>query len=217
MHTSIPTRLSMRTRPGQPTLGLASLTGALALTVATLSACAHSSAPSIATASQPAGTSASSHSATTAPSSTSTESDLQKYIDSMRAYAQCARNKGIDLPDPDAKGQINYSPGPDQPNLKTDPKIQTELTTCTKLILPAPDSVAYPPLTATQLHTQQLFSQCMRSHGVTQYPDPVTSTNPSSPDYEHHESVIQQLAPSPTYQTALNTCSNSVLGHAPKG
>jgi hypothetical protein len=95
---------------------------------------------------------------------------------SFLAFSQCMRRHGLaDFPDPVAGGgiQINSSSGLNPAS----PAFQAAQATCMKL-LPG----GGPPAHASEQQKQQLIatSQCMRKHGVSGFPDPITSATPPS-------------------------------------
>jgi hypothetical protein len=171
--------------------------------------CAHSSTPQIATASEPSVPGASSAAGSNpAPSPTSTETDVQKYVASVRAFAKCMRGKGFDVPDPDASGNLPSG----AVNPKTQPGFTPADTFCVKVLLPVPESLAYPPLTPAQLRTQQKISVCMRHHGLPNYPDPVIETDPNSPELSHNAAAVKRMVRTRTFQHAINACDLAVYG-----
>jgi hypothetical protein len=95
---------------------------------------------------------------------------------SFLAFSECMRSHGVPaFPDPNPGGgiQISSSSGINP----AAPAFQAAQVTCKKL-LPG----GGPPAHASEQQKQQMFamSECMRSHGVSGFPDPVTSTTPPS-------------------------------------
>lgn len=95
---------------------------------------------------------------------------------SFLAFSECMRGHGVtNFPDPNPGGGINIpassgiNPG--------SPAFQAAQNTCRKQ-LPG----GGPPAHASEQQKQQLFatSQCMRDHGVSGFPDPVTRSSPPS-------------------------------------
>jgi hypothetical protein len=87
-------------------------------------------------------------------------------------FAQCMRAHGVsNFPDPSGNGvQINRS-------IAQSPNFQSAQNAC-KHYLP---NDGQPPVTAPGSRAAALaFAKCMRSHGVPNFPDPLTSA-PSSP------------------------------------
>ena len=87
------------------------------------------------------------------------------------AYTQCMRSNGVaNYPDPNAQGLI---PGNPNNGVNYDsPQFLRAAKTCFKL---------FPKITMTAQQRQQALSQdlkwaaCIRSHGITNVPDPVTT------------------------------------------
>ena len=128
------------------------------------------------------------------------------------AYSQCMRAHGItDFPDPQSgpgggfELQIRVQPGSDlDPN---SPKFQAAQAACQSL-MPAPKP-GQAGQNNQQLQVQALqFSQCMRSHGVPNFPDPKFSgggvtigggpgsgIDPNSPTFLAAQQACQSLLP----------------------
>jgi hypothetical protein len=87
------------------------------------------------------------------------------------AYSRCMRSHGApNYPDPNSSGDL---PKVSQQELNT-PQFQAAERACQPL-LPAGTDDQFPPGEVQQLLVGMLrFSQCMRSHGVPNWPDPIT-------------------------------------------
>ena len=137
--------------------------GMLAITVILgLAGCSNeAAAPPIASAQDPG-----------APSPTSSVSSaVTQYLESRRAWVACMREQSFPLPDPDAKGNVDFS----KANLpvKTDPKLMEAMKKCQQFLLAVPEELEeIPPLTAQQIEWSRAFSKCMRANGVPSFPDP---------------------------------------------
>jgi hypothetical protein len=120
------------------------------------------------------------------------------------------RSHGVpSFPDPSAQGGINI---PDSVN-PASPAFQAAQATCKKL-LPG----GGPPAHASEQQKQQLVetAQCMRSHGVPDFPDPTTRTAPPTDpqDYSFSEGIgdVWLLVPttintnSPAFEHAAKSC-----------
>jgi hypothetical protein len=147
-------------RRGTPREGGAFVVALVALGLA-LSACGvGSAAPNIASV-------PSSSTSTTVASAAAPSSSEALYNDELK-YAQCMRTHGVpSFPDPSPRGGFTVSAGinPSSP----------AFVACQKL-LPgggAPGSGA--PPTARALAEMLKVSQCMRRHGISDFPDPRTS------------------------------------------
>lgn len=126
---------------------------------------------------------------------------------SFLPFAKCMRANGVqNWPD---SGHITASSGINP----SSPAVQRALNTCKKR-LPG----GGPPAHASEQQKQQLLatSECMREHGVTGFPDPITATSPPSnpQDYSIAEGIgdLWLLVPStinvnsPAFKQAANAC-----------
>jgi hypothetical protein len=132
---------------------------------------------------------------------------------SFLAFSQCMRSHGVtNFPDPSPGGGINIPASSGiNPAL---PAFQAAQNTCRKQ-LPG----GGPPAHASEQQKEQLFamSECMRRHGVSEFPDPVTrSTPPGNPQaYSIAEGTgdLWLLVPStinpnsPAFRQAAKACN----------
>ena len=116
------------------------------------------------------------------------------------AFSECMRSHGVpSFPDPSGGGGINLGSNINPAS----PAFQAANAICKKK-LPG----GGPPAHASEQQKEQLFamSECMRSHGVTGFPDPVTGTTPPSnpQDYSIVEGIgdLWLLVPSTINPTA---------------
>jgi hypothetical protein len=105
------------------------------------------------------------------PTGSSGSSDAAGSTGSQQlAFAQCMRTHGVpDFPDPDTSGAFNKVT---LNQLATgDPRFQTAQNSCLHLI---PNAGSVPNQAQAQQSAAQAlsFSQCVRTHGVTNFPDP---------------------------------------------
>ena len=141
-----------------------------------------------------------------APSGTVTNASSGSHP-SFVQFATCMRANGVpNMPD---SGQITSGSGINP----SSPAVQRAQNTC-KSRLPG----GRPPTQASEQQKQQLLaiSECMREHGVTGFPDPITATGPPSnpQDYSIAQGIgnLWLLAPktinvnSPAVRQAANTC-----------
>jgi hypothetical protein len=152
--TTRPRRRRQRTmKRAVRTVGMLMASGVLA------AACSHSSSgPGVANAS-----SSSSARVASSSSSSTTASPL--------ALAQCMRNHGIhDFPDPDSSGNFDLGGGDLNPN---NPSYQAATQACRSLGSAGKASAA--SLSPQQIAAVVRFAECVRSHGVDNYPDPDSS------------------------------------------
>jgi hypothetical protein len=128
-------------------------------------------------------------------SSTSSGSETSRYSEALK-YVQCLRTHGEpDIPDPSANGNIQAGSG----SSANSSAAQAAAQACQKYAPPAPKGAA--PGQNAQSGTKALeYAECMRAHGVTNYPDPssngVTRLSPNS-------GIDQNSA---TYQAASEAC-----------
>jgi hypothetical protein len=105
------------------------------------------------------------------------------------AYTQCMRSNGVaNYPDPNAQGHILM-----EPNNGIDygsPQLEHAAKACAKLA---------PEITITAQQRQQFLSQalkwvaCMRSHGMTNQPDPSTAGGSLSVGFTKAEAALPQF------------------------
>ena len=89
-------------------------------------------------------------------------------------FSQCMRAHGVtNFPDPGANGGIDISPGSGLN--PSSPTFQSARQTCGKII---PDKGSPPTMSASARRAAVRFAECMRAHGVPDFPDP-TETAPA--------------------------------------
>lgn len=142
--------------------------------------------------------------------SSSSGSSSSKQADALK-FSECMRSHGVtNFPDPPSGGggiDINAASGLDP----SSPTFQAAQKACQGL-LPKPS-----PAQIHQAEQNALkFSQCMRSHGVTNFPDPQFKTSGGGFGIKISGGPGSGLDPnSPTYQAAQKACG-SIL-HLPSG
>lgn len=88
--------------------------------------------------------------------------------------SQCMRSHGVpDFPDPNAQGDIAVTPG----EVKS-PAFQSAQQACRRF---APNKGNPPHMTASQYRAAVQFSECMRTHGAPDFPDPTTTPPQNGP------------------------------------
>jgi len=133
------------------------LVAVVAVAVMALSGCTGSHDPQVPSAGAP-----------TASATTPADSSSQEL-----AFVGCMRDHGIaDMPDPvpgDTSGRSAVRYALDVLGKGSDQEFQTALDTCMSLLPPLP-----PPPTpaADEVEARRQFAQCMRDHGVADFPDP---------------------------------------------
>jgi hypothetical protein len=133
--------------------------------VLTLAGCGGEKAPEVASAADPSG----------APAATATSSAVAKYVEARRQWAKCLRDQGFDIPDPDARGQIDFaSTAEENRKLKADPKWMAAQEACEKFSVDVPAELEprMQPLTAEQIANARKYSECRRANGSPDFPDP---------------------------------------------
>ncbi len=129
------------------------------------------------------------------------------------AYAQCMRAHGVPgFPDPNAQGGFTLQGGPNSDGGPDSPGFQSANADCQRFTPTSGLAHGPSPAQVAQAQAQALkFSECMRSHGVTDFPDPVFHSNggggisisikagagsdlsPSSPAFQAAQQVCQKL------------------------
>ncbi len=120
-----------------------------------------------------------------------------------RQFAQCMRDHGIDMPDPDPNGPTSFSlsGGADEHQ-----KFEEANKACEEF---APgkggETTQVDPAVMEKMRQ---FSQCMRDHGLADFPDPQTEgggvrvelggkLDPQSDEFKAAEQACKDLAPPP--------------------
>jgi hypothetical protein len=101
--------------------------------------------------------------------------ELAVYVQGQRDYVKCLRENGVDAPDPDEKGHIDFASGGDLLKLKQDPKFEAATKKCASHRKAAPESIELgnqPKLTADQIKVKQQYAECMQKNGAADFPDP---------------------------------------------
>ena len=141
------------------------------------------------------------------------------------AFARCMRAHGVqNFPDPSTSGnggiQIQQSQRSGSgPSLKVDgvsvsaPAFQAAMQSCRSYL---PNGGHPPPLSASRRAAMLRFSQCMRTHGVTGFPDPTfgagggvrigfgpsSGINPSSPVFQSAQKACAPIGGGLAFKTA---------------
>jgi hypothetical protein len=154
-----------------------------------------------------------------APSVSSSSGGSYTYVQ-LLALAQCMRSHGVpDFPDPTASGGYSLTSngsiqGADGSVDLGDSQVQAAYGQCRHLL---PDGPSFSQLQQTMQQEQQAeakalpelvkFSECMRGHGVPDYPDPTlaglggsgnlkgSGINPGSPQFQAAVSACQHVLP----------------------
>ncbi len=131
------------------------------------------------------------------------------YADALK-FAQCMRSHGLpNFPDPNSSGALQFGSG-DGINPQSS-QFQTARDACKKY-LPNKGAPPSPAQQAKMLAQALKFSECMRAHGITDFPDPQSSNggikisigagsgsnlNPNDPQYQAAQKDCQNLMPGP--------------------
>jgi len=131
------------------------------------------------------------------------------------AYARCMRAHGVpDFPDPNAQGGFTLQGGPNS-NLGPDsPAFQQANENCQRFTPTSGLGQGPSPAQIAKAQSQALeFSQCMRAHGVADFPDPVFHTNGGGISISIKAGPGSDLSPnSPAFQAAQQACQNILPG-----
>ncbi|MFF7854363.1 hypothetical protein [Streptomyces sp. NPDC007904] len=98
--------------------------------------------------------------------------DVAAYVRAQRAYVKCLRDNGVDAPDPDEKGNIDFG---DNRALKKDATFRSATEKCADLLAAVPESIEkdnQSKLTAEQIEVKQRYAKCMQENGAADFPDP---------------------------------------------
>ncbi len=181
MHTKSPVTSAQPARPPRWPASLAPIIGLLAAGTVLLAGCAHgSSGPGVASV------------GSSAASPTSSTSNRAGAL----AYAQCMRAHGIPkFPDPDSNGHLGASGGPGSGVDPQSTQYHAAAQACRSL-MPGQSGPHFSPNRAQNLK----FAQCMRAHGISNFPDP-------NPDGTFGSG--SNLDPNtPQYRAANNACKH---------
>ena len=133
------------------------------------------------------------------------------------AYAQCMRAHGIpDFPDPNSQGGFALPGGPNSDLSPNSSTFQQANEDCQRFTPTSGLGHGPSPAQVAQAQAQALkFSQCMRSHGLADFPDPVfhsgggggisisikagpgSDLTPNSPAFQAAQTACQKLLPGP--------------------
>jgi hypothetical protein len=124
---------------------------------------------------------------------------------SALAYSQCMRAHGITaFPDPNSQGGISLSGGPGSGIDPNSPQFKAADQACRKLL---PGANLSPAQQAAAEAQELRYSQCMRAHGILDFPDPNghgaisikaqpgSDLDPNNPRYRAANNACQHLMP----------------------
>jgi hypothetical protein len=122
---------------------------------------------------------------------------------SALAYSRCMRAHGVkDFPDPNGDGELELNAGPGSDIDPNNPTYKTADAACKSLLPPQ----QAPPAGLKEANLK--YSKCMRSHGVSDFPDPS-----SDGTLQLQSKPGGDLDPNnPTYKAADAACKHLQLG-----
>ena len=136
------------------------------------------------------------------------KSDREEARNAALEYAQCMREHGVDMPDPQFQGGGIMQRGPDEKTPRaTIEKAQEACKEIQKRMEPSE-----PPSEADQKKMREAalaHAKCMREHGIENFPDPTfgengqitlkidkrSGINPNDPDFKEAQEACQKLMP----------------------
>jgi hypothetical protein len=140
------------------------------------------------------------------PSAASTTAATTIYQKEL-AYAQCVREHGVpNFPDPNSQGQLGV-------NANTigvsEAVVQSAENDCKSLL---PNSGKRTPAQEKQELAGALkYAQCMRSHGILEFPDPTDDNGHVGFAFTNSRSLNPS---SPQFQAAQNSCQKDLVNPA---
>jgi hypothetical protein len=131
------------------------------------------------------------------------------------AYSRCMRTHGIShFPDPNAQGDLSISAGPGTGIDPNSPQYKAADQACRSLM---PGNNLSPAQQATARAAALRYSQCMRTHGIPDFPDPNSQggigikvqpgsdLDPNNPRFKAANSTCQHLMPGGGKSGSLTT------------
>ncbi len=123
-------------------------------------------------------------------------------------FSQCMRSNGVtSFPDPGSNGRIQFQAGQGGALDRNSPTFQAAIKACSKY-RPKPSPAQIQALQQGALK----FSQCMRSNGVTSFPDPNFSASGGGFRVRIGSAGGALDRNSPTFQAARNACAKDLPG-----
>ncbi|GLF97246.1 hypothetical protein [Streptomyces yaizuensis] len=102
------------------------------------------------------------------------KTELEQYIEDQRTWVACMRENRIDMPDPDAKGNIDVARMGDFQSLKGDAKYLRASEKCDSLRVDVPQSVEkamQPKPSKEEIDKKKRYAKCMQENGAPDFPD----------------------------------------------
>ena len=126
------------------------------------------------------------------------------------AFAQCMRSHGIsDFPDPSSSGTVSFSGNGSSDLSPGNAKFRTAQQACAKY---SPGGVPTPAEAAKRLAEALRYSQCMRAHGISDFPDPSTKGGNIAIRLSGPNSNSDLNPNNPLFQSAQKACQGILPG-----
>ena len=126
----------------------------------------------------------------------------------LLAFSRCVRSHGVpSFPDPDSSGNL---PAGAKDIMRTSPQFPAASTACQHLL----PNGGQPTQAERQQQLQQdwsqsrLFAQCMRNHGVPNFPDP--TADPHHPERPNINVSAAGIGPTPQVLATAQECQSQV-------
>jgi hypothetical protein len=142
-----------------------------------------------------------------APTVTPSATAAADPTDQLRQFAQCMRDKGVDVKDPQPGAAFGGVAGMGEGIDRNDPHVIQAFQQCQSKL---PNAGQPPKLNAQQVEIFRQFAQCMRDHGID-LPDPTADGNLQAPS-----GGLASLQ-TPAFQQALVACRDKLTGILPSG
>ncbi len=125
-------------------------------------------------------------------------------------YSQCMRSHGVaDFPDPNSSGDISISAGPGSDLNPNNPTFEAAQQACQKY---TPGANMTPAQKAQAQANLLKYAQCMRAHGIADFPDPTTGPD-GAPGIRIQSGPGSDLDPNnATFQAAQQKCQKEMPG-----
>jgi hypothetical protein len=137
--------------------------------------------------------------ATATPKASASLSDEQKREQALK-FARCMRDHGIDVPDPGSDKGVQIGGGHAG---VADEKTKAAMEACRQYL---PDGGDLKKPSTDQIEQQRKYAQCMRQHGVPNFPDPSadggldigrTGLKPDDPKFKQADEACRSVRPGP--------------------
>ncbi|WP_327748258.1 hypothetical protein [Streptomyces europaeiscabiei] len=126
--------------------------------------------------------------------------EVAAYVKAQRDWVRCLRDNGVDVPDPDEKGEVDFGGGDGTRALKKDPRFLDASKKCADKKATVPESIEdanRPELTAAQIKAARDYAACMQKNGAPDYPDPgpdgyQRNNNSGIPEWDQSSAGVQR-------------------------